>query len=380
MSNIEWTDETWNPVVGCKEISPGCRDCYAAKLAHRGLAPQHRGLTVVRADGPHWNGNHRFVADALDKPLHWRKPRKIFPCSMSDLFRDEVSDEEIAAVFGVMAACPQHTFQVLTKRPERTERWFEGVQRRESDGRAVFPHDTAGWRIRQMLRAAVGRFSGTADPHSSGDAWPLSNVWIGTTCEDQQRADERLPHLLRVPAVVRFVSYEPALGPVDFSPWLPPVFPDIGCRSECGFITRGSGLQCLEGSACGRYLHPGDKGHAPVSGFCGRVDKPAIDWLIVGGESGHHARPLDLAWARQAVSACKAAGVACFVKQMGARPVVSEERWWADGVSIRPGDRPTARARAEDDLLQLLLRDKKGGDMAEWPEDLRVREFPQVRR
>ncbi|HEX2677999.1 MAG TPA: DUF5131 family protein, partial [Polyangiales bacterium] len=126
---IEWTDTVWNPVRGCARVSPGCESCYAERQAHRFSNPggPYEGLTVLGKHGPRWSGRARFVPETLDAPLRWRKPRRIFVNSMSDLFHHDITNEQIAAVFGVMAACPQHTFQVLTKRAERLPEWFRWV-------------------------------------------------------------------------------------------------------------------------------------------------------------------------------------------------------------------------------------------------------------
>lgn len=258
-SKIQWTDATWNPVTGCSVVSPGCTNCYAMKLA--GTRMRHHwsreGLTDSSKAGPVWNGQVRFNEQWLDQPLRWRKPRMIFVCAHGDLFHENVSDEWIDRVFDVMAKAKQHVFQVLTKRPERVRDWMTREE-------------------------------------------PLPNVWLGVSVEDQQRADERIPHLLATPAAKRFVSYEPALGPVDFSPWL-----------------------------------------------------AKISWLIAGGESGPGARPFDIAWARSTVEQCQESGVACFVKQLGALP---KSGMWLGA--------------------EMGIRAPKGDDMAEWPEDLRVREMP----
>ena len=206
MSAIQWTDETWNPVVGCSRVSRGCEHCYAERVAHRGMAPAHKGLTVMGKHGPRWTGEVRFLPDVLSKPLRWRQPRRVFVNSMSDLFHEQVSDEQIAAVFGVMAMTPQHTFQVLTKRPERAVRWFEWAEQWNSVG---LVRDMRGARC---VGAAVA--SGVPDERIAAfhGPWPLPNVWLGVSVEDQATADERIPHLLRCPAAVRFVS---ALGPED---------------------------------------------------------------------------------------------------------------------------------------------------------------------
>jgi protein gp37 len=218
-TSIEWTrgedgtpGETWNPLRGCRRISPGCEHCYAERQAARpilsGPGLPYEGLVQFGRQGPRWTGA-TAGPDQLDVPLRWKKPRKVFPCSMSDLFFEGFSFERIAAVFGIMAATPQHTYQVLTKRIERARRFVEWAERAGAD--VAGPVD---------LCTIMARNHGSdlSDPQAT--RWPLPNVWIGTSIEDQQRADERLPHLHAVPAAVHFVSYEPALGPVDFRPWL----------------------------------------------------------------------------------------------------------------------------------------------------------------
>lgn len=311
-TSIEWTEKTWNPLRGCSLVSPGCTNCYAMKQAHRyaGEGKPFAGLTRKRdKGGPVWTGEVRFVEHMLELPLTWRQPQRVFVNSMSDLFHDDVSNEDIAAVFGVMAACQQHTFQVLTKRAERMRKWFEWVQSWRQDR----------WSA-SCLHEAERRVGRAISPGIAGV--PLRNVWLGVSVEDQQRADERIPHLLATPAAVRFISYEPALGPVDFS------------RANVLW----SGVRLADGS---RWTGDGGK----------------IDWIIVGGESGPGARPFDLAWARSTIEQCKAAGVACFVKQLGRYPQHNPPEW---GAYCRPDG----------------IRDEKGGDWSQWPEDLRVREWP----
>lgn len=322
-SNIEWTDATWNPVIGCTRVSAGCQNCYAERVAHRGMAPQHRGLTVAGPKGPRWNGEVRFVTSALPKPLRWTKPRRVFVNSLSDLFHEALSEEQIAAVFGVMAASPQHRFQVLTKRPGRMAAWFKSMR-----------HDVPGAVTNAAVRACglaaarampdmVDRFR----PVLAGEpGWPLPNVWLGVSVEDQATADERIPLLLDTPAALRWVSYEPALGPVDFSVAGLPVF-------------------CCSGTGCGcRGL--------PVHG-----PPPYLDWIVVGGESGPGARPFNVEWARSVIRQGRDAGVPVFVKQLGALPFEGDEAMH----------------------FGLDLRDRKGGDWSEWPEGLRVREMPEQR-
>jgi len=336
-SSIEWTNKTWNPTRGCRRISPGCEHCYAETMAARfcGAGRPFEGLIQLGKQGPRWNGEGRFVPDKLDEPLHWRKPARVFVNSMSDLFFEEFSDEEIAAVFGVMAACPQHTFQVLTKRPERALEWF----------RWAASHQNSAWEIcafeasDQIPPNPPKRFSEELiAPPDVPEAWPLPNVHIGVSVENQHYADERIPLLLQLPAAVRFVSYEPALGPVDFGAWASLGGDDHGRDSRAGDVWRSV--------------------------------RRGIDWVIVGGESGPGARPFELAWARGVVQQCKAAGVPVFVKQLGA--CASDPVNGIAGAALRVPDDAK-------DLISLRLKDRKGGAMEEWPEDLRVREFPEVR-
>jgi protein gp37 len=300
MSKIQWTEKTWNPIRGCSRVSEGCRNCYAMRMARRQDKPgkAYEGLTRMtwneraHAERVDWSGGVRFVPERLDKPLRWRKPRHVFVNSMGDLFHEKLTNEQIAAVFGVMAACPQHTFQVLTKRPRRMVEWFEWVEKRERDGRSLFPLDDSGWRIRQMLHVSARRV-GASVPEHHGGPWPLPNVWLGVTAEDQQRADERIPLLLQVPAAVRFVSVEPLLDAVDLSPWL-------YCQA-CGY---GREAQLMHGD------------HR----LCGAgVDRPGptvLDWVIAGCESGPGARPAETDWFRSLRDQCQEAGVPFFLKQM----------------------------------------------------------------
>jgi protein gp37 len=277
-SAIEWTEATWNPVVGCTRVSEGCRHCYAERDAIRISGPGQKYGGVVRSTpaGPRWTGVVRLVEAALDQPLRWTKPRRIFVNSMSDLFHEKVELEWIDRIFDVMGRAPQHTFQVLTKRPVSMRSYMRG-RYRENNG------------------------------------WSLPNIWLGVSVEDQATADERIPLLLQTPAALRWVSYEPALAPVMFGgagpTWL-------GKRSN------------------------GERG---------------IDWLVVGGESGPGARPFDLTWARSTLAQGRAAGVRAFVKQLGSRPFDSQ---------YGSGRYP-------------VCRDRKGGDPTEWPEDLRVRDYPR---
>jgi protein gp37 len=302
---IEWTDATWNPITGCSVVSPGCTNCYAMTLAGSRLRhhPSRAGLTKPSKAGPVWTGEVRFNEAWLDLPLRWRRPRMVFVCAHGDLFHESVPDAWIDKVFAVMALSPQHTFQCLTKRAVRMRAYFDGE-----------PEDRWNEQAAQMMHW---------DDMPQRDVGPLSNVWLGVSAERQQEADARIPDLLATPAAVRFVSLEPLLGPID----LTGIVHDGGQTIVCA-------LSGQHGFSDGDWWEPSGLG-------------PRLDWVIVGGESGKAARPMQLAWARSIVAQCKAAGVACFVKQLGS----------ATGFN---------------------LHDRKGGDPSEWAADLRVREMPNA--
>lgn len=298
-SAIEWTDASWNCLAGCEAISPGCANCYAATMTRRLEAmgqKDYAGLTTAK----HFNGTVRCLPDKLDIPLRWRKPRRVFVNSMSDLFHEDVPDEFVVEVFATMYEAQWHTYQVLTKRAERMASLVSNPR---------FPW-AIGVRAHARLTGEKAAVLTQQDViQDVMDCWPLPNVWLGVSAEDQQRADERIPWLFKTPAAVRFLSCEPLLGRLD-----------IGLRN---------------------WAHIGR-------------DDCRLDWVIVGGESGAGARPCNVADIRFIVEDCKEAGVACFVKQLGSNPVF-------------PGD-PMKTAHASNR--------NKGGDPADWPRDLRVREFP----
>ncbi len=279
-TSIEWTDVTWNPVRGCSRVSEGCRHCYAETMAARFSGPGlwGHGYAERSENGPRWTGKVDLVPEKLAEPLSWRSPRRCFVNSTSDLFHESLPFEHIAAVFGVMAACPHITFQILTKRPERASeffRWLEEMAER-----------LASWKRAHLLSAAVIRqgIPGEKRLHAStleSRGWPLPNVWLGTSVEDQTTADRRIPYLLSCSAAVHFVSYEPALRPVDLRAVVMPDGDSLGL----GLFSHGEG----EG----------------------------VDWIICGGESGLGARPMHPDWARSARDQCTAAGVPFFFKQWG---------------------------------------------------------------
>lgn len=341
MTSIEWTDATWNPVVGCRRVSPGCEHCYAETMAKRLAAMGQKRYLGLVTDRGRWTGEARMVPDALDKPLRWRKPRMVFVNSMSDLFHEDVSFDYIAAVFGVMAASPEHTFQVLTKRPERMRKWFKWIGSDDS----VFAAKPDGTErdllptVRRCIACAsrhvdnfVLSFLSSLKPPCGAPIWgmwPPPNVWLGVSAEDQTTADYRIPLLLQCPAAVRFVSAEPLLGPIDISAeWL-------------GF---------------------GE--HEPLD--------RRVDWWIVGGESGAGARMMNLRWARGIVRDCVGADVPVFVKQLGSRPY-----------NCAGHDCPAAcncsgphECYGDQQWCTVDIKHRKGGDPSEWPEDLRVRQWP----
>lgn len=301
-SKIEWCDSTWNPTTGCTQVSPGCDDCYAKRITERFHGPGSFDQVQI-----HHN--------RLDAPPRWRKPRRVFVNSMSDLFHDAIPDEFIARVWAVMAATPQHTYQVLTKRHGRMRSLLNSEQfkvwtwaaRAERDGSCIVPDES----------------------------WPLPNVWLGVSVEDQKRASLRIPALLETPAAVRFLSCEPLIAAVDLAGrgWLPVSENDPDPDAEC--------------ATCGTEEFSDRNGH-PVAHHCGsthsdpcEVDArgncrlegsetgtwcdgpirkyPHISWVICGGESGAAARPMNPDWARSLRDQCQAARVPYLFKQWGGR-------------------------------------------------------------
>lgn len=292
---IAWTDETWNPLRGCSRVSEGCRNCYAESVAGRFSGPGQpfEGL-AKRVDGQgRWTGVIRLIEKKLSDPLRWKRPRRVFVNSMSDLFHETVTDDTLDQIFAVMALSRQHSFQVLTKRPQRMRAYLSDK---------MTPHRIARWCVDLWIARVVDApVMGDAWPVLSiGDSdlpdditmtqWPLHNVWLGVSVEDQDAADGRIPHLLATPAAVRFLSCEPLLGPVDLT--------DI--RQDLGNGLFGDALQAYHIPYCDRHrLYP------------------RIDWVIAGGESGPNARPMHPDWVRSLRDQCAAATVSFFFKQWG---------------------------------------------------------------
>lgn len=276
-SRIEWTEATWNPTTGCDKVSPGCDNCYAMTLAPRLKA---MGSKRYQRDGnPNTSGpgfGLSLHSDTVSLPMRWTKPRRIFVNSMSDLFHNDVPAAFIARVFAVMAATPRHTYQLLTKRHGRM--------------RSLLGDDGT-----RLLEAAPDEKTALA----LYQQWPLPNLWLGVSVEDQQRADLRIPALLDTPAAVRWLSMEPLLGPVDLR-----AVP--GLDGQWGRSGRHHGSGAPD---CPRSLHHhhDDRCRFP------------IDWVVVGGESGLASRPMQVDWARSLRDQCSAAGVPFFFKQWGGR-------------------------------------------------------------
>ena len=297
---IEWCDATWNPVVGCSIVSKGCTNCYAMKMAARLEAmgqPIYRGMTAPSKTGPVWTGAVRLNPAVLAKPLSWRRPRRIFVNSMSDLFHEALPDEAIDKVFAVMALAPQHTFQVLTKRPARMRDY---LRVRAGDWMVVLPDAHAAGTLpitKNDVERAFGRSAKFSyDPPTP--TWPLPNVWLGVSVEDQATADARIPILLDTPAALRFISAEPLLGPVDLT------YLDTGRQPQEYEAER---IDALRGGVA--WESDGTIVARPSVGN--------IDWVIAGGESGPDARPMHPDWARSLRDQCAAAGVPYFFKQHG---------------------------------------------------------------
>jgi protein gp37 len=299
-TSIEWTDASWNPIVGCTEISPGCANCYAARLAATRLknTPQYKDLAVIgthirggcdqeiQRDKPRWTEQLRVLPERLNEPLDWRKPRRIFVCDMGDLFHEAVGFAYIVRIFDVMMRCQAHTFQILTKRAERMQQFFREC--------------------------------------SVKTPWPLPNVWLGVSVENQHFADARIPLLLATPAAVRWISAEPLLGPVDLA------------------------------KACEVSKHPQGLGRR-------------LDWIVCGGESGPNARPMALEWARSLRDQCQAAAVPFFFKQWGAwRPAFDQY----EGIKIAGHNHGCCQAQGSPLVLWNLGKHRAGRllDGREWNE------------
>lgn len=465
MTSIEWTGKTWNPLVGCSKISEGCRNCYAINQAYRNAAMAEKmpnpgrlayydGLTEKRGDRVEWTGKVNFVPEALEIPIKTRKPTTWFVNSMSDLLHESVTFEQLFRIATVMLQTPQHTYQILTKRPERFWLWSD------------------------VLKTLQDSINGAMENPISVN--PLSNVWLGVTVENQKAADDRIPLLLQTPAAVRFLSCEPLLEKIDLSEFLGYAIrqasrgDNLSSSSvrQAGNRFRGAHLERYQTRQETRRIneqpiseHQSDVQQSEISNRCPSTsvstflrqnsrrldDQPqrrqqeeqsptqsgvsdnlgssftrnsctqkeseiaesvgrgesrietdsttssgdsgqtnegrevgsnssglrdsfsdgfkdsernamgVISWCILGGESGHSARPCDIEWIRTIVQQCKAAHIPVFVKQLGSKPQASKP--YIAGVV--------------DVCHPIEISDRKGGNIEEFPEDLKIRQFPQ---
>lgn len=292
MSKIEWTEKTWNPIVGCSKVSAGCKNCYAIgmawRLQHIGhSAAKYAGTVEKTSNGQrNWTGKINIIEKEFVKPFTWKKPSMVFVNSESDLFHESVPFQVVRALFGVMSVCEEHTFQILTKRPQRMLDFFKWLELMDPD----WQDDPANYAYDLCVEHGIETGCGSA---FETEAWPLKNVWLGVSVESQQAANERIPLLLQVPAAVRFLSCEPLLSPVN----LTHIDADGAGHTE----------YCQINALTGR--------HTDMARPCADVNK--IDWVIVGGESGHGARPLHPEWVRSLRTQCQKAGTKFFFKQWG---------------------------------------------------------------
>ncbi len=288
-TGIEWTDTTWNPIRGCSRVSDGCRNCYAERMAHRFSGPgqPYEGLTQLVNGHPVWTGKVELVEKHLLDPLRWEpirtqteaeemagiygtRPRRIFVNSMSDLFHPNVPAAWIDRIFAVMALCPYHIFQILTKRPERMLAYL-----RDAENRVLAIQE----QITELMLGEIGDAAYKRVMSRMRQGWgglPLRHLHLGVSVEDQATANERLPLLLQTPAALRFISAEPLLGAIDL-------------RLDAGVVSRVDALNRYNG----------------------------LDRVICGGESGAGARPMHPDWARGLRDQCVTAGVPFFFKQWG---------------------------------------------------------------
>ena len=300
-SKIEWTDATWNPVIGCSPVSKGCDNCYAARMAARFAKP----AAVTKNGTPEyyagviqwlgcyaggWNGKTVLKEHKLDEPLRWRKPRTVFVCSMGDLFHESVPDEWIDRVMAVIASAQNHRFMILTKRPKRMKEYFDCIYSSHDD------------KCCEKAIMILGEDMSYPSP-------PLKNLALGVSVSNQEDADRWVSILLRTQAAYRFVSYEPALGPVDFT-----TFSYMIDRQSYDF-----------NALTGKVVTKG-----------GGFNIPEIDLVIMGGESGPNARPMHPDWARSVRDQCEAAGVPFHFKQWGEWRPTHERRCNDPGIKGKP--------------------------------------------
>ena len=391
-SGIEWCDASWEVTAGCSRVSKGCEHCYAETLMGTRMAGAARKrrdegrangsgldvtLDVINNKG-RWNNRVELLGMNLDQPLKRTTPTRYFVNSRSDLFHEQVPFEYIDRVFAVMALCPQHRFMVLTKRPERMRAYLTTMQDLGDFSELL------EWCSSLRPKAMMSDF---VDDMINGNRWDLSNVWLGTSVEDQATAEARLPELLACPAAGRFVSAEPLLGAVDMTAFVPHYKCDGGgmdaiyhgermITKDCGW----EGLKHPDDRRRGKSVTP--QGHPTGRCVCMKAGVDyifgGVDWVIVGGESGKGARPCNIEWIRSIKDQCQRAVVPVFVKQLGAAVTIANDsfdQWPDDGDGLLiDAEGPGWSHQGEQ--VCVSLNDRKGGDPSEWPADLRVREWP----
>jgi protein gp37 len=295
-SKIEWTHHTFNLWRGCSEVSPGCDGCYARVLSKR-------NPSVLGEWGD--DGNRVVASEAYWKlPLKWDlaaaaagERRRVFALSLGDFAEDRKDlPPQRMRLFQLIGQCHNLDFLLLTKRPGVCVENWPGW---------------AGFWVSSRAGSDPGAFERLLDN------FVIPNVWLGVSVEDQQRADERIPLLLQTPAAVRFLSIEPLLGPVNLTKWLPAGRANWQCQQCGGFYRfRGDCPHCHAGEVYATGSHVANK-RLSTKRLCGSVNRQPIDWVIVGGESGHGARPMHPEWVRSIRDQCQAAGVPFFFKQWG---------------------------------------------------------------
>lgn len=274
-----WWTKSWNPVLGCTKCSPACENCYAEALHTQ----RHKALLAGKKQAECYRkpfGQVQFLPERLEQPLHWKKPQRIFVGNMGDLFHEDVAGGWLDAIFTFMALCPQHTFMLLTKRPERMAKYINRF--RKGEDWADHLADWADYLLGQEAECAVANSINEQLHEPFNVGWPMRNLWLGTTIWDQPSADRNLSDLFDTPAAHYFVSYEPARGPVDFTRVRTPAGVTFDALAD----------------------------HADSEG-------PALNWGVFGGETGANARPSHPDWFRSARDQFLAAGVPFMFKQWG---------------------------------------------------------------
>ncbi len=330
-TKIEWCDESWNPLRGCSRVSDGCQNCYAESVAWRFKKPGMAFENLI-AKGGQWNGSIKLLPEKLEEPLHWKKPRRIFVNSMSDLFHENVPFDFIDKVFAVMASASQHNFIVLTKRPARMLEYMTN----EFTRRNIF---TCALQIKTSATIL--------------NQWPLSNIKLGVSVEDQKTADERIPLLLKTPATFRLISAEPLLGPINLT---------RGVETRASFENWLSGDKFAIAELANQFMK-----NLPTK----------IDWVIAGGESGHGARPSHPDWFRGLRDQCKASNTPFFFKQWGLWAPQEQNPDRKDWAIVSPDggfDIPDCRAPDKDlgELAMVEIGKKKAGNTLDGKQHLEL--------